>query len=587
MNENSSIAALRGLVLALRARFQDDLTAVSALRAVAARRPEVDRLAADLDRQLDRMERAAVITLIGATGAGKSTMLNALVGRAVAVEGVDRPTTRQPVIYAPRDADVGDLLAGVAEQVGDGAGTVAVVRYDPSAGGPWTAQILIDAPDLNSIAETHRATVTALAERSDVLVVVLHRQSVVEEASVSFVDAFSGRRRLVFVLNRTDELTPDAREDLLGQIRRLAATRWQAPEAPVLGVSARAAQAQPRAEGWGELCQVLRDLVRESAITGARRLNALGTAARLQSVFAAVAGAVADDVEALPADVAAGLERLTARTAAEVEARLALRRADLNALLWAEAAKRWDGPGGWALRVGGLSSLGLGAGALLLRRSPLLAAGAAAGSVAADQLQRASRHLRVADPGGLMPGRDEYAAWYAEGLSPARVRAARLSGDPEVLGIPPAESARADASLAVEEAWSALIERDLPAAAERSVLRFFRFVLDLPVYALAAWVVYRTAIGFIAGQYAGLDFLVNALLLLGAYLFPVRMLVRRGLSARAGRLLDQVIGRARAALDTHAERAHAAVRERCETNRAALARLSVIEATWRNEIEAV
>ena len=82
------------------------------------RRPELDRLLADLDRQIARVQRAAVITLVGATGAGKSTLLNALAGRRIAQEGVDRPTTRRPVIYAPLDADVGELAGAEVERAG-------------------------------------------------------------------------------------------------------------------------------------------------------------------------------------------------------------------------------------------------------------------------------------------------------------------------------------------------------------------------------------------------------------------------------------------------------------------------------------
>ena len=123
----------------------------------------------------------------------------------------------------------------------------------------------------------------------------------------------------------------------------------------MLATSARAAQSLPRAEGWAELCQALQDLVRDSALTGVRRLNALGTAARLGMLFAAVRSEAADDLTALPSDAAGGLDALGTRCAAEITDRLALRRADVTALLWAEAAKRWDGPGGWALRTGGLT----------------------------------------------------------------------------------------------------------------------------------------------------------------------------------------------------------------------------------------
>jgi energy-coupling factor transporter ATP-binding protein EcfA2 len=569
----------------LRARLRDDLALVARLRAVAQRRGELDRLLADLDRQIARVQRAAVITLVGATGAGKSTLLNALAGRRIAQEGVDRPTTRRPVVYAPHDADVADLLDPEVERPEgrDSEGGPVVVRYDATSG-PWTAQVLVDAPDMNSIDEQHRATVTALAERSDVLVVVLHHQSVLEEASVSFVDAFAGRRRLVFVLNRTDELTAEARGALLAQVRELAALRWRAPQAPVLGLSARAAQSQPRAEGWAEFCQALHELVRESTISGVRRLNALGTAARLGALFAAVREETAEDLAALPGDAAAGLDKLGERCAAEIVERLALRRADIGALLCAEAAKRWDGPGGWALRAGGVSSLGVGAGAVIAARNPLLAVGTAAGALAADRIQHAVRAHRLSDGAALMPAPGDFGAWYAEALSPARVRAARLAGEPTALALPEAETACGTATAAADEAWARLVDRDLPAAAERSWLRFFRLLLDLPVYALAVWVVYRIGFGFFAGTYAGVDFLLNAALLLAAYLFVLRYAVRRGLALRARRLLGDVILHTRRALGAQADTAREAVRHAAAEQTAVLARLADLEAAWRAEL---
>ena len=573
---------LRTTLESLRRRLHAQVDRVAPLRAVAERRPALDDLLADLDRQIARVQRAAVITLVGATGAGKSTLLNALAGRRIAEEGVDRPTTRVPVIYAPLDADVSELTGDAVAHPDDreSEGAARVVRYD-AASGPWTAQVLIDAPDMNSIDEQHRATVTALAERSDVLVVVLHRQSVLEEASVSFVDAFAGRRQLLFALNRDDELTPGARDALLAQIRRLAAERWQAPAAPVLAISARAAQSQPHAPGWTVFCQALQELARDPAIRGVRRLNALGTAARLATLFAAVADDATEDLAALPADAAAGLDGLGEHCAADVAERLALRRADLRELLWAEAARRWDGPGGWALRTGGLAGIGLGAGAAIAARNPLLAVGTAAGALAADQVQRLLRAQRVGDAAALLPSESEFAAWFAETLSPARVRAGRLTGAPDALGLPTPDDARAAAGSAVEEAWARLLHRELPAAAERSALRYVRWLLDLPVYALAAWVLFQVATGFIAGTYAGIDFLLNAALLLGAYLFAVRFAVRRALAWRARRLLDDVIVRTRRALGTRADAARTAVEHAVGAQRATLRELAALDATWR------
>jgi hypothetical protein len=170
-------------------------------------------------------------------------------------------------------------------------------------------------------------------------------------------------------------------------------------------------------------------------------------------------------------------------------------------------------------------------------------------------------------------------------LPPARLRAARHTGDPHGFGLAFVDGARAAAATAVGDAWARLLGRDLPAAAERSLLRYFRIGLDLPVYALVAWVVYQVAHGFLTGAYAGVDFLLNAVLLLAAYLSVVRFAVRRGLAWRARRLLDEVILRARQALGAQADAARQSVGRAVAEQRAALERLAELEATWRVELQ--
>ncbi len=575
---------LRVALEALRRRLHAQIDVVAPLRAVAERRPELDRLLADLDRQIARVQRAAVITLVGATGAGKSTLLNALAGRRIAQEGVDRPTTRQPVIYAPLDADLGELTESRPSRAPTAARARAapvVVRYD-AADGPWTAQVLIDAPDMNSIDEQHRATVTALAERSDVLVVVLHRQSVLEEASVSFVDAFAGRRHLLFVLNRSDELTPEARDAVLAQIRRAR----QRPLARAAGPGDR--DQRPRravAAERGGMGGLLPDVAGAGARQRDRRRAPPERARHRGAAGHAVRGRAGR--RRRRSRRAAGRRRRRAR-----QSRRALRRRRRRA---AGAAPRRSlraalGRGGEALgrsrRLGaaqpaGSPRLGLGAGAAIAARNPLLAAGTAAGALAADQVQRALREQRVGDAAALLPSETEFAAWYSDALSPARVRAARLTGVPDALGLPGPDAARAVAGTAVEDAWARLVHRELPAAAERSVLRYVRWLLDLPVYALALWVLYQVALGFIGGAYLGFDFLLNAGLLLAAYLFAVRFVVRRGLAWRARRLLAEVILRTRRALGSQSDAARTAVQHAAEAQTTTLRDLVALESTWR------
>src|ERR1700722_6853034 len=53
-----------------------------------------------------RLDRVLVVGVVGGTGTGKSTLVNALVGRRVSLASdVQRPTTTRPVIVCHPDVD--------------------------------------------------------------------------------------------------------------------------------------------------------------------------------------------------------------------------------------------------------------------------------------------------------------------------------------------------------------------------------------------------------------------------------------------------------------------------------------------------
>ena len=577
------VGASRAVLSSLLADFDRDLGAAAELRPMAEMGAELDELREDLEDQLSRAKSAAVICLVGSTGAGKSTLLNALVGREVAIEGVDRPTTSAPVIYRPRDADVSAILEGLPGQ----PPTVVSYDADPDAGAGsfWRGQILIDAPDTNSVATVHREVVKALSARADVLVVVAHRQSIAELSSATFIDLFAERRGMVFVLGRTDELDEGSKEELLSQLRTLRDERWRSPEAPVLAICARAAKSDPDAGNVPALKGQLTSLIAAEKLGSVRRRNAVGNVARMAALVGGRAGQIDVTAQALDDGLVNGADEWRDGLVSEIHERLDVRQPDLARMLWNDAAKVWDGPGGYALRVGGLSAVGMGAGAAVARRNPVLAAGLAVGSVAADRLRGAVRERQFESTSGLLPGASELEALQRDAFLGARLAAedAFVDGAADDM-VPTSDELDGHAASAVDDAWDRLVRVDLPREAGQAVPKGLRLLIDLPVYGLGGWVLVRVILGFFRDSYVGGDFLVSAAIIAFAWLFLARALVRMRLASRSSALLREVRGGVEQRLGQAAQTAIEGRQKRLAKSREALARLQSADAIWRQRL---
>jgi GTP-binding protein EngB required for normal cell division len=224
----------------------------------------LDEARAVVDRARERGGLSAehtVVALAGATGSGKSSVLNAVAGVAIAQPGIRRPTTSHPMaavwgegadplldwLEVSRRHQVGAEPAE-SEPVETGGGGGPFRRRTPA--GDTTGLVLLDLPDHDSIVTEHRLRAERLVQRADLLVWVVDPQKYADAAlHEGFLRPLAGRAEVVVVaLNQADRLTPDETSAMLADLERLVAEDGLAG-ARVLAVSARTGQGMDALRG--------------------------------------------------------------------------------------------------------------------------------------------------------------------------------------------------------------------------------------------------------------------------------------------------------------------------------------------------
>jgi len=214
---------------------------------------------------------ATVVALAGPTGAGKSSLFNALVGEEVAAPGVRRPMTSAPTAAFWGDA-AGPLLDWLQ-----------VPRRHHMAGAELDGLVLLDLPDFDSVADAHRVEFERVIALSDLVVWVVHPQKYADSTLHDrYLRPLAGHAATTLVvLNHADALAPQAREAARADLGRLLEADGLRG-VDVLAVSAR------DGDGLEQLRAVLRRRV-------AGRTAALDRMAADVSGAAAALGAGCDD----------------------------------------------------------------------------------------------------------------------------------------------------------------------------------------------------------------------------------------------------------------------------------------------------
>ncbi|CAN5193489.1 hypothetical protein BH18CHL2_BH18CHL2_06800 [soil metagenome] len=186
----------------------------------------VDAAAAGRARQLDEHVRTYVlpritsldapllVVLLGPTGAGKSSLMNALAGGKVSPAGVLRPTTREAVVLATE----GDAAA----VLGTALASVPPARLRVVSGRiARPGLVLVDAPDIDSVERENRVLADSLVEAADLCMFVTTASRYADRVPWDVLHRVRDRRLpLVVVVNRLPDDERD-RADVLSDIDRL------------------------------------------------------------------------------------------------------------------------------------------------------------------------------------------------------------------------------------------------------------------------------------------------------------------------------------------------------------------------------
>ncbi|HYN69414.1 MAG TPA: dynamin family protein [Candidatus Eisenbacteria bacterium] len=177
-----------------------------------------DHLAGHVLPRARSLDAPLLVLVVGPTGAGKSSLLNALAGAAVSPSGVIRPTTRELVVLTrPGDAD--SLQAGGTSLAALAGDRLRLVESPSLAEGI----ALVDSPDVDSIEHANRELTDRLVEAADLAIFVTTATRYADRVPWEVLRRARDRGLpLVVVVNRMPTDGAD-QSMVLGDIERLLA----------------------------------------------------------------------------------------------------------------------------------------------------------------------------------------------------------------------------------------------------------------------------------------------------------------------------------------------------------------------------
>jgi hypothetical protein len=171
--------------------------------------------------RLRSMDAPLLMVVGGSTGAGKSTLVNSLVGVPVSPAGVLRPTTRAPVLVCHPDDlrwfEDDRVLPGLSRTVGApaGPGGLELAPVDTLPAG----LALLDSPDIDSVVDANRALARQLLAAADAWLFVTTAARYADAVPWELLHAARDRGTALSLV--LDRVPPEATDDVVAHLRTM------------------------------------------------------------------------------------------------------------------------------------------------------------------------------------------------------------------------------------------------------------------------------------------------------------------------------------------------------------------------------
>ncbi len=310
-------------------------------RAEASRRALLQQLDDYVVPRLRSLDAPLLAVVGGSTGAGKSTLVNSVIGATVSRSGVLRPTTTSPVlVHHPDDRhwfedarilpDLARVTGGTVDD--EQHGTVRLVESSALPAG----MALLDAPDIDSVVSANRAIATQLLSAADLWLFVTTAARYADAVPWDLLRTAADRGTAVaIVLDRIPgEAVDEIRPHLAAMLREQGlptAPIFTVPETPLDADGRLPEEAVARLRAWLQ------------ALAGDARARSIVVGQTLRGAIESLSGRTAELVVASrdQQDAAAALRKSADDAFAEARRRVGDGMTD-GTLLRGEVLARWQ-----------------------------------------------------------------------------------------------------------------------------------------------------------------------------------------------------------------------------------------------------